>query len=79
MAGKLFLDHEVKEAGKLRRIAEVGAGDNAIQRGADIRLVRLFDDFVLQFFHVSERRNDRWIAARPLSRFPRNRYHELCL
>jgi hypothetical protein len=46
MAGKLFLDHEAKEADKLRRFAEVSAGDNAIQCGADIRLVRLLDDLV---------------------------------
>jgi hypothetical protein len=41
-----LLDHEAKEVGKLRRLAEVSAGDNAIQRGADFRLVRLLDGLV---------------------------------
>ncbi|MSO67785.1 MAG: hypothetical protein EXR03_05545 [Pseudolabrys sp.] len=44
--GQRLVNHEGEEVRKLRRFRETDAGNDAIQFGADVRVVLLFDDLV---------------------------------
>src|SRR5674476_341277 len=51
IAGKLLLHHEAEEVGELRRLAEMGARNHTIQRGANFQVARLL---ALSLIHISE-------------------------